>query len=146
LVGRGWSPASTVRAQVGFGQWSFAVYSVHIPHHGEWKRSKHENLANTVLAHEPMENLIVAGDFNVLTGSTNLDGLAESTGLSNAISEQVVDHIFFRFGQGIRMVRSGSDPGLTAKTPTGRLSDHPYVWANFRRENNSQQIGTPKRG
>jgi len=131
LEGEGWSPASAIRVQVRIGEADWAVYSLHVPGQLEWEPSKHRRLAEDVLAHEPLKNLLVGGDFNVRTESKVLSKLKESAGLENAITERAIDHILYRSDHGARVVGSGIDRGPEGKGPRGGLSDHPYAWAEL---------------
>ena len=131
LAGAGWSPASAIRGQVLINGSAWAIYSLHIPGHREWQPSKHRSLAEEVLAHEPLQNVIVGGDFNVRTGSEVLAKLKETTGLENAITERAIDHIFYRSVRSVRVAASGIERGPAGEGPRGGLSDHPYAWAEL---------------
>ncbi|MEM9415039.1 MAG: endonuclease/exonuclease/phosphatase family protein [Planctomycetota bacterium] len=129
LAGEGWSPASAVRAEVRVGEVRWAVYSLHIPGHRDYDKSKHKALAEDVLAHEPLEHVLVTGDFNVRTDSAVLASLKDSAGLTNAITDRAIDHILYKSAAEVGVSAAGIDNGPAIDTRTGGLSDHPYAWA-----------------
>ena len=63
LTGRGWNPATVVRATTKIEGISFAFYSVHICKSGANDGHAH-SLATKVLPKETTERVIVVGDFN----------------------------------------------------------------------------------
>lgn len=132
LDGAGWSPASAVRVQVSINGSSWAIYSLHIPGTPEWNTSKHRVLTEEVLKHEPLQNIIVGGDFNVRTDSELLSKLKQATGLENVITERSIDHILYRSDRQVRVVASGVERGPAGKGPRGGFSDHPYAWTTLR--------------
>jgi len=131
LEGEGWSPASAVRAEVRVGEQRWAVYSLHIPGHRDYDKSKHKALAEDVLAHEPLEHVLVTGDFNVRTDSAVLAALKDSAGLTNAITDRAIDHILYKSAGEVGVLAAGVDNGPAVETRTGGLSDHPYAWATL---------------
>ncbi len=73
LTGRGWKPASVVRAVTQIDGVSVAFYSLHICKSGETDGHAH-HLATKVLPKENTERVIVVGDFN-----NNIADVAMST-------------------------------------------------------------------
>ena len=63
LLGRGWNPASAIRAVTKIDGISFAFYSLHICKSGARDGHAH-SLATKVLPKEATERVIVVGDFN----------------------------------------------------------------------------------
>ena len=114
-------------ARIGDQRW--AVYSLHVPGSNNYNKSKHKALADEVLAHEPLEHVLVTGDFNVATQSPILKSLQESAGLANAITDRSIDHILYKSPGSLRVAQAGLDNGPAVHTRTGLLSDHPYAWA-----------------
>jgi len=131
LAGEGWSPASAIRAQVSIDGTDWAVYSLHIPGSRQWENSKHQALATDVLAHEPLKNVLVGGDFNVRTSSEVLAQFQRSTGLKNIVEQPSIDHILTKSVLPIAAARHGVENGPAGKGPRGGLSDHPYAWAEL---------------
>ena len=131
LEGEGWSPASAVRAELKIGAARWAIYSLHVPGHRVYDRSKHRSLVSDVLANEPLEHVVVAGDFNVGTHSAVLKEVKQGARLDNAITDQSIDHILYRSSGPIRMIGSGLDNGPVVETRIKRLSDHPFAWVRF---------------
>ena len=101
------------------------------PHSARWAKSKHETLARTVLAEEPLGNIIVGGDFNVPTDSPVLARLSQSAALTNAIGDAGVDHILYRSVHRVVVTAAGLDMAAAGPSSARRLSDHPIAWARL---------------
>lgn len=143
LKGRGWNPATAVRAVTTIDGVQIAFYSLHIC--GSRKDDGHGfNLATAVLPKESATRLVIAGDFNNRIGDRPLNAI-EKAGMTpvwkdlkidlskhftwNAIDtrkkEGVIDHIFYNSSSGIKATDGGI---IELKMP---LSDHKPVWAEL---------------
>ncbi|PHS10655.1 MAG: hypothetical protein COA78_10865 [Blastopirellula sp.] len=143
LKGRGWNPASVVRAVTKIDGVSFAFYSLHISASG--KKDGHAyNLATEVLPKEISERVIVVGDFNNKIGDAAMDTI-EGSGMRptwkdlkidlstqftyNALNPKnsvgVIDHIFYNTSSGAKAT-DGSI--IELEKP---LSDHKPIWAEI---------------
>ena len=142
-AGKGWNPASTVRAVTTIRGIRVAFYSLHICASGKDDGHAHL-LATEVLPKETAERIIVVGDFNnelgdpavdTILGSgmnltwkdlrMDLSGLATYNALKPQYNEGVIDHIFYNTASGGKTARGGI---IELKKP---LSDHKPVWAEI---------------
>ena len=77
LTGRGWNPASVVRAVTKIDGVSFAFYSLHIS--GSKANEGHaHSLATEVLNKETTERVIVVGDFNNNIGDASMKTIEDA--------------------------------------------------------------------
>ncbi|MDF1862403.1 MAG: endonuclease/exonuclease/phosphatase family protein [Verrucomicrobiales bacterium] len=143
LSGRGWTPASAVRATTKIEGTSFAFYSLHISKSGAMDGHAY-SLATEVLPKEKTERVIVVGDFNNNMGDPAIDTI-EAAGYRstwadleidlskeytyNALDPQknlgVIDHIFYNTSAGPR----STDGGIIELDKP--LSDHKPIWAEI---------------
>ena len=143
LTGRGWNPASAVRAVTKIGGVAFAFYSLHICKSDATNGHAHD-LATKVLSKEITERVIVVGDFNNNIGDAAMETV-EGAGFRptwkdlqidvtkeftyNAQNPEknlgVIDHIFFNTLAGARATDGGI---IELETP---LSDHKPIWAEI---------------
>ena len=143
LTGRGWSPASVVRAVTKIDGISFAFYSLHISRSGADDGHAH-SLATKVLRDEATERIIVVGDFNNNIGDAAMKTV-EGTGFSPTwndlqidVSKEftynaqdpkknlgVIDHILYNTSSGAKANEGGI---IELKKP---LSDHKPIWAEI---------------
>ncbi len=143
LSGKGWSPASTVRAETTVRGVSVAFYSLHISRSGASDGHAH-SLATEVLSKETSERVIVLGDFNNQIGDPAIDTIEAAgyrstwTDLEVDVSKEftynalnpkknlgVIDHIFYRSSDGV----AATDGGIIELEKP--LSDHKPVWAEI---------------
>ena len=143
LTGRGWNPASVVRAVTKIDGVSIALYSLHISRSGATDGHAH-SLATKVLPKEKTERVIVLGDFNNNIGDAamktvegagyrstwadlKMDVSKEFTynALNPAKNLGVIDHILFNTSAGAKVTDGGI---IELETP---LSDHKPVWAEI---------------
>ncbi len=143
LTGRGWNPASVVRAVTKIDGVSFAFYSLHIS--GSKANEGHaHSLATEVLNKETTERVIVVGDFNNNIGDASMKTI-EDAGFSptwndleidlsreftyNAQDPKknngVIDHIFYNTSAGAKATDGAI---IELKTP---LSDHKPIWSQI---------------
>lgn len=143
LTGRGWNPASVVRAVTKIDGVSFAFYALHISKSGASDGHAH-SLATKVLPKEVTERVIVVGDFNNNIGDAAMKTV-EGAGfrptwndLKIDLSKEftynaqdpkknlgVIDHIFFSTPAGAKAT-DGSIIELDKP-----LSDHKPIWAEI---------------
>ena len=143
LTGRGWNPASVVRATTKIDGVSFAFHSLHICKSGANDGHAH-SLATTVLQKEITQRVIVVGDYNNNIGD-NAMKTVEEAGLRatwndleinvakeftyNAQNPKknlgVIDHILYNVESGGRATDGGI---IELEKP---LSDHKPVWAEL---------------
>ena len=143
LKGKGWNPASAVKAVIHKDGIPITFYSLHICGSKKDKGHAH-HLATEVLAKEKSERVVVAGDFNNRIGDQSLNFIEEAgmrptwkdlkIELSkkftwNALAPEkkagVIDHIFFNLSSRARATDGGI---IEIKKP---LSDHKPVWAEL---------------
>ena len=143
LKGKGWNPATAVKAVIRKNGIPITFYSLHIC--GSRNENGHaHNLATEFLAKEKSERVIVAGDFNNRIGDQALK-FVEKAGMRptwndlkidltkqftwNALdpkkNEGVIDHIFYNIASGAK----ASDGGIIELEK--HLSDHKPVWAEL---------------
>ena len=141
LTGRGWNPASVVRAITKIDGIPFAFYTLHICKSGAADGHSH-CLATKVLPEEPCERVIVVGDFNNRIGDpamTTIEGAGyKSTwgDLGIDVSKMftynaqdsrknlgVIDHILYNHASSAVATDGGV---IELQKP---LSDHKPVWA-----------------
>ncbi|MBT4886217.1 MAG: endonuclease/exonuclease/phosphatase family protein [Planctomycetaceae bacterium] len=143
LTGRGWNPASVVRATTKIDGVSFAFYSLHICKSNANNGHAH-SLATKVLPEEATERVIVVGDYNNNIGDAAIKTI-EGAGLRatwndlkinvakeftyNAQNPKknlgVIDHILYNVESGGRATDGGI---IELEKP---LSDHKPVWAEL---------------
>ncbi|MDC0286750.1 metallophosphoesterase [Akkermansiaceae bacterium] len=143
LTGRGWNPASVVRAVTQIDGVPFAFYSLHISKSGA-KDGHAYSLASKVLPKEITERVIVAGDFNNKIGDAAMKTI-EGAGfrptwndLKIDVSKEftynaqnpeknlgVIDHIFYNKLSGAKATEGGI---IELAKP---LSDHKPIWAEI---------------
>jgi endonuclease/exonuclease/phosphatase family metal-dependent hydrolase len=143
LTGKGWNPASAVRASTTVKGISVAFYSLHICRSNA-KDGHAYSLASKVLSKETEKRIIVVGDYNNQLGDSSLKTI-EKAGFRatwndlkidisreftyNAQNPQkklgVIDHIFYNKTSGARARKGGI---IELKNP---LSDHKPVWAQL---------------
>ncbi len=163
LTGRGWNPASAVRATTKIGGVPFAFYSLHISRSGATNGHAY-SLATEVLPKEKTARVIVVGDFN-----NNIDDAAmktvEAAGFRSTwpdlkidVSKKftynaqdprknlgVIDHIFYNTSAGPRSTGGGI---IELEKP---LSDHKPIWAeivfprNLEKAKGHKESGPPGR-
>ena len=143
LTGRGWNPASVVRAVTEIDGVSIALYSLHISRSGATDGHAH-SLATKVLPNEKTRRVIVLGDFNnnigdaamktvegagyrSTWGDLKMDVSKEFTynALNPAKNLGVIDHILFNTSAGAKVTDGGI---IELETP---LSDHKPIWAEI---------------
>lgn len=143
LKGKGWNPATAVKAVIRKDGIPITFYSLHIC--GSKKDEGHAYyLATEVLAKETAERVIVAGDFNNRIGDQSLNFI-EKAGMRptwkdlkielsqqltwNALAPEknggVIDHIFYNVLSGAKAAKGDI---IELKKP---LSDHKPVWAEL---------------
>ena len=143
LTGRGWNPASVVRAVTKIDGVSFAFYSLHICKSGANDGHAH-SLATKVLPEETSERVIVVGDYNNKIGDAAMKTI-EAAGfrptwndLKMDLSKEftynaqdpknslgVIDHILYNNLSG----GQAKDGGIIELEKP--LSDHKPVWAEI---------------
>ena len=143
LSGRGWNPASVVRATTTIEGISFAFYSLHICKSGASDGHAHF-LATKVLPKEATERVIVVGDYNNNIGDAAMKTI-EGAGFSatwddlqidvskeftyNAQNPKknlgVIDHILFN------NLSNGEVTGGGIIELEKPLSDHKPIWAEI---------------
>jgi maltose 6'-phosphate phosphatase len=143
LTGRGWNPASVVRAVTKIDGVSFAFYSLHICKSGATDGHAH-NLATKVLPKEKTKRVIVVGDYNNKIGDAAMKTV-EGAGfrptwndlkidVSKAFTYNaqnpkkslgVIDHILYNNLSGAQATDGGI---IELKKP---LSDHKPIWAEI---------------
>lgn len=143
LTGRGWSPASVVRAVTKIDGVSFAFYSLHICKSGATDGHAH-HLAIKVLPKEITKRVIVVGDFNNIIGDAAMKTV-EGAGfrptwndLKIDLSKEftynaqdpkknlgVIDHILHNTSAGGKATEGGI---IELEKP---LSDHKPIWAEI---------------
>jgi maltose 6'-phosphate phosphatase len=143
LTGRGWNPASVVRAVTQIDGVPFAFYSLHISKSGANDGHAY-SLAKKVLSKEAIERVIVVGDFNNNIGDDAMNTVEEAgfgptwNDLKIDVSREftynaqdpqknlgVIDHILFNTSAGAK-VTDGSI--IELEKP---LSDHKPIWAQI---------------
>ena len=143
LTGRGWNPASVVRATTKIDGVSFALYSLHICKSGA--RDGHAySLATKVLPREAMKRVILVGDYNNNIGDAAMETV-EGAGfrptwkeLGIDVSKEftynaqnpkknlgVIDHILYNTQSGAKATDGGI---IEMEKP---LSDHKPIWAKI---------------
>ena len=143
LTGRGWNPASVVRAVTQIDGVSFAFYSLHICKSGA--NDGHAfSLATKILPRESTERVIVVGDYNNRLGDAAIKTI-EGAGFKptwndleidvskkstyNAQNPKnnlgVIDHILYNHLSGAQATDGGI---IELKKP---LSDHKPIWAEI---------------
>lgn len=143
LTGRGWNPASAVRAVTQIDGASFAFYSLHICRSAANDGHAH-CLATQVLPKEATERVIVVGDYNNKIGDAALKTI-EGAGFRptwndlqidvskeftyNAQNREknlgVIDHILYNNDSGAQATDGGI---IELEKP---LSDHKPIWAEI---------------
>jgi len=143
LTGRGWNPASVVRAVTQIDGVPFAFYSLHICKSGA-KDGHAYHLASKVLPKEKTERVIVVGDFNNNIGDAAMKTV-EGAGfkptwndLKIDVSKEftynaqkpdkdlgVIDHILYKNLHGAQATEGGI---IELEKP---LSDHKPIWAEI---------------
>jgi endonuclease/exonuclease/phosphatase family metal-dependent hydrolase len=143
LTGRGWNPASVVRAVTKIDGVSFAFYSLHICKSGANDGHAH-SLATKVLPQEATERVIVVGDYNNKIGDAAMKTI-EGAGfrptwndLKIDVSKEftynaqnpeknlgVIDHILYNNLSGAQATDGGI---IELEKP---LSDHKPIWAEI---------------
>ena len=136
LKGRGWSPASVVRAETVIAGRRFTLYSLHLPGCGNWQAAKHRQLAELVNAEDASSDLILGGDFNERTGGEVMEALQSACDLRNAITEPSIDHILYSAATPIKVLDAKRTWGPRRETVEDKksrpfLSDHPWVWCEL---------------
>lgn len=130
LEGKGWSPASAVRVETVISGLRLVLYSLHLPGAEEWSESKHKRLADIILSRDPLANVILGGDFNEPTDSNVLLTLQSVLDMKNMINPHSIDHILYSAMSPIKCLESGLSWGTSGNSPSGYLSDHPWVWCD----------------
>lgn len=143
LTGRGWNPASVVRATTKIAGATFAFYSLHICKSGANDGHAH-SLATKVLHAEETDRVIVVGDYNNNISDAALKAV-EGAGFRptwndlkidlskeftyNAQNPEmnlgVIDHILYKNLSGARAADGGI---IELEKP---LSDHKPIWAEI---------------
>ena len=143
LKGKGWNPASAVKAVIRKDGIPITFYSLHICGSRNDKGHAH-HLATEVLENEKAERMIMAGDFNNRIGDQSLNFI-EKAGMRatwkdlkidlakeftwNALApeknEGVIDHIFYNLSSRAKATDGGI---IELEKP---LSDHKPVWAEL---------------
>jgi len=143
LAGRGWNPASVVRAVTQIDGVPLAFYSLHISKSGANDGHAY-SLATKVLPKEKTERVIVVGDFNNNIGDAAMNTV-EGAGfrptwenLKIDVSKEftynaqnpetnlgVIDHILYNTSAGAKVTEGGI---IELENP---LSDHKPVWAQI---------------
>jgi len=143
LTGRGWNPASVVRAVTKIDGVSFAFYSLHICKSGANDGHAH-SLATKVLPEEATGRVIVVGDYNNNIGDAAMKTV-EGAGfrptwndLKIDVSKEftynaqdpkknlgVIDHILYNTSSGAKANEGGI---IELEKP---LSDHKPIWAQI---------------
>ena len=143
LTGRGWNPASVVRATTNIDGVSFAFHSLHICKSNANDGHAH-SLATTVLPKEVTKRVIVVGDYNNNIGDAAMKTV-EGAGFRptwndlkiNVSSDftynaqkpkknlGVIDHILYNVESGGRATDGGI---IELEKP---LSDHKPIWAEI---------------
>ena len=143
LTGRGWNPASVVRAVTKIDGVSFAFYSLHICKSGANDGHAH-SLATKVLPEEATKRVIVVGDYNNNIGDAAMKTV-EGAGfrptwndLKIDLSKEftynaqnpknnlgVIDHILYNSLSGALATAGGI---IELEKP---LSDHKPIWAEI---------------
>jgi endonuclease/exonuclease/phosphatase family metal-dependent hydrolase len=144
LKGKGWNPASAVRAVTVVGGHRIAIYSLHVSSGVKDPQHSHsQDLATRVLAAEKEPHVVVMGDFNDLIDSRVMT-LYQAAGFSNlwsalginvksqftwnafgAGNEGVIDHLLFNRPETTGVIAGGI---LELTKP---LSDHKPIWAEL---------------
>jgi endonuclease/exonuclease/phosphatase family metal-dependent hydrolase len=143
IIGTGWNPSSVVKATTTIRGIPIAFYSLHICASGN-KKGHAYKLVTEVLPKEPIERLILVGDFNNKIGSFAM-GSIEKAGMRptwkdmkidlskeftyNALNPKknlgVIDHILYNTSSGAKATNGGI---IELKKP---LSDHKPIWAEI---------------
>ncbi len=143
LTGRGWNPASVVRAVTKIDGVSFAFYSLHICKSGANDGHAH-SLATKVLPEEATKRVIVVGDYNNNIGDAAMKTIegagfrATWNDLKIDLSKEftynaqnpknnlgVIDHILYNSLSGAQATAGGI---IELEKP---LSDHKPIWAEI---------------
>ena len=143
LTGRGWNPASVVRAVTKIDGVSFAFYSLHICKSGANDGHAH-SLATKVLPEEATKRVIVVGDYNNNIGDAAMKTVegagfrATWNDLKIDLSKEftynaqnpknnlgVIDHILYNSLSGAQATAGGI---IELEKP---LSDHKPIWAEI---------------
>ncbi len=154
LTGRGWNPASVVKAVTKIDGVPFAFYSLHLCKSGANDGHAH-SLATEVLPNETTERVIVVGDFNNKIGDAAMATIQHAgfkptwSDLKIDVSSNftynaqkpnqslgVIDHILYNRLSGGKATDGGI---IELDTP---LSDHKPIWAEIafpRRINNGSR-------
>ena len=144
LAGRGWNPASVVRAVTQIDGVSFAFYSLHISGSKRKVGGHAHNLATEVLPRETADRVIVVGDFNNNIGDAAMKTVEKAgfrptwNDLKIDVSKEftynaqnpeknlgVIDHILYNTLSGAQATDGGI---IELEKP---LSDHKPVWAEI---------------
>lgn len=156
LTGRGWNPASVVRAVTKIEGISFAFYSLHISKSGANDGHAH-SLAVNVLPKEATERVIVVGDFNNNIGDAAMNTV-EGAGFRptwndlkidlskeftyNAQNPEknlgVIDHILYNTASGAK----ATDGAIIELNKP--LSDHKPIWAEIVFHRKIKQLKGPE--
>ena len=143
MKGRGWNPASVVKAVTKIEGIPIAFYSLHICASG--KQDGHAfKLASEILPKETVDRFIVVGDFNNHIGDDAINTIEEAAmkpiwrDLNVDLSKKytwnafkpkgkwgVIDHIFYNVSSGAKAIDGGI---IELKKP---LSDHKPIWAQI---------------
>ena len=156
LTGRGWNPASVVRAVTQIDDLSFAFYSLHISKSGANDGHAH-SLATKVLPEEATGRVVVVGDYNNNIGDAAMKTV-EGAGfrptwidLKIDVSKEftynaqnpetnlgVIDHILYNTSAGAKVTDGGI---IELKNP---LSDHKPIWAQIVFPRNLEKVKLDK--
>ncbi len=133
LKGKGWHPASSVRADTVIAGTTITLYALHIPGIHDWSKSTHRRLAVEILNYNFGKNAIVGGDFNEFGDTDVIVQLLKQSHLLNAVTKRSIDHILYDNRHAIKFIDCDESWGtkISSGSPEGYLSDHPYVWADF---------------
>lgn len=143
MQGRGWNPASVVKAVTRIEDIPIAFFSLHICASG--KQDGHAfKLASEILPKEAVDRLIVVGDFNNHIGDDAMNTMEDAAmrpiwrDLDVDLTKQytwnafkpkgkwgVIDHIFYNDASGAKAIDGGI---IELKKP---LSDHKPIWAEI---------------
>jgi maltose 6'-phosphate phosphatase len=156
LTGRGWNPASVVRAVTQIDGVSIAFYSLHICKSGAKDGHAH-SLATEVLPKEITERVIVVGDYNNNIGDAAMKTI-EGAGFRptwkdlkidvskaftyNALNPKknlgVIDHILYNTSAGAKATGGGI---IELEKP---LSDHKPIWAEIAFPRDLESVKQPE--
>ena len=156
LTGRGWNPASVVRAMTQIDGVPLAFYSLHISKSGANDGHAH-SLATEVLPEEATGRVVVVGDYNNNIGDAAIKTV-EGAGfrptwvdLEIDVSKEftynaqdpktnfgVIDHILYNTSAGAKVTDGGI---IELENP---LSDHKPIWAQLVFPRNLEKVNLDK--